>query len=118
MVSVILLGVYVCVFVYAIYKYMFGKPDNFPPGPPRIPIFGSYLFILAVNFRHCHRATQWLCKYYKSKLLGFYYGNDFVGIAVHDLATCKEVLQNPDLDGRPIFMLAKTRDPKFDVWGL
>lgn len=38
-------------------------------------------------------------------------------MSVHDLKTCKEVMNNPDLDGRPIFELIKARDPDFNVYG-
>lgn len=32
MVSVVLVGIWIALLVYQIYKWMFYKPDNFPPG--------------------------------------------------------------------------------------
>lgn len=88
----------------------------FISGPPKIPIFGSYFFLLAINYKHLHLATTTLAKWYGTKILGIYYGSSHV-MVVHDLDTTKEVLNNPDLDGRPIFPIVEARDPFFRVFG-
>lgn len=86
-------------------------------GPPRLPIFGAYLFLLFINKNQLHRATEYLSKIYKSTIVGFYYG-PLLGVTIHDLKTCKEVMNNPDFDGRPLFEIVRARDPEFNLWGI
>lgn len=64
-----------------------------------------------------HKAIDRLCKYYKTDVLGMYVG-DFPTIVANTAATVKECLSNPDLDGKPQFLLAKMRDPEFVVRGI
>lgn len=85
-------------------------------GPPKIPIFGSYFFVMPFNYRHIHRATETVARWYNTNILGFFYGSIPI-LAVHDLDTTMEVLNNPDLDGRPIFPMVRARDPLFKAWG-
>lgn len=116
MASIILTLACVGLILYRIYKYMFTKPDNFPPGPPRLPWLGSYPFMLLLNYGHMHRAIDWLCKYYKTDVLGLYAAN-FPTIVANTAATAKECLNNPDLDGKPQLLLATLRDPDFTIRG-
>lgn len=69
-----------------------------------------------LNYKHLHKAVDWLCKYYKTDVLGLYAAN-FPTIVGNSQATVKELLNNPKLDGKPGLMLAKLRDPDFDVHG-
>lgn len=64
-----------------------------------------------------HRATNIVARWYGTSILGFHFGSTPT-LAVHDLDTTKEVLNNPDLDGRVIFPLVEARDPLFNVWGV
>ena len=80
-------------------------------------MFGSYLFLLLINFNHIQRGVFRLTKYYKNKIIGFYYGSIPV-IIVNELTVCKEVLFNRDLDGRPALFLGKLRDPHYDIKGI
>lgn len=137
MASVVLMLVCIGVFLFRCYKYMFERPKNFPPGeifvvvdfwglsfefqtlaagPPKIPIFGTYLFMLSVNYKHLHRATETLGRWYNTTVLGLHTGSGPC-VTVHDLDTSKEALSNPDLDGRPYLPLATLRDPLFKIWG-
>lgn len=86
-------------------------------GPPRIPIFGSYLFLLIINYRHLHKAVETLCKYYKTDVLGFYVA-EYPTIVAHSTETGKECLRNIDLDGKPQLKLAQLRSPDMKVRGL
>lgn len=96
------------------------KKNNFliiPTGPPRLPVFGAYLFLLAANYRHLHCAIDRFCRHYKTTLLGFYYGPVPL-IVCNDVDTVKEALNNPDLDGRPNLLLAQLREPNFNLRGI
>ena len=86
-------------------------------GPPRIPMFGSYLLLLLINYKHIHLGIEKLCKYYKSDVIGFYFA-DTPTIVVNKWDHVKEALFNPDLDGRPKMMMAKLRDPNLDLKGI
>lgn len=86
-------------------------------GPPRLPVVGAYLFLLAIDYKHLHKAVDKLCKYYKTNVLGFYYGPVPL-IVVNDIASVKEALTNIDLDGRPNLLLAQLRDPNFNIKGI
>lgn len=81
-------------------------------GPPRLPILGSYPYLLLINYKHLHKAVDWLCKYYKTDLLGLY-AAEFPTIVANTMATAKELLNNPALDGKPTLKLATLRDPDF-----
>lgn len=117
MITVTLLAAYVLLILYQLYKYCTYRPPNFPPGPPRIPIFGSYLFLLLLDHRHLHKAALRLCGWYKSKVIGFYVGNTPTVVA-NDLASVREVLFNPAYDGRPDIFLARMRDPDHEQRGI
>lgn len=86
-------------------------------GPPRLPILGAYPYLLMLNYKHLHKAIDWLCKYYKSDVIGFY-AAQFPTIVANTTNTAKELLKNRHLDGRPQLALAKLRDPDFHVRGI
>lgn len=69
-----------------------------------------------LNYRHIHKAVDWLCKYYKTDVLGLYAAN-FPTIVANTTATVKECLNNPALDGKPALMLAQLREPDFEIKG-
>lgn len=81
-------------------------------GLPRIPIFGSYLFLLLINYKRLHEALIWLTKVYKSKIVGFYNGSSYLAIACNDYETAKSVLVSQDFDGRPDVFIARIKDPQ------
>lgn len=86
-------------------------------GPPRIPIFGSYLFLLLINSKHIHKGVIWLSKYYKTKILGFYLG-DTPCIVAGDYGTVKSMLNSQDFDGRPDIYAVRLRDPHLQIRGI
>lgn len=63
-----------------------------------------------------HKASDWLCRYYKTNVLGFYFA-DKLAIVANDAESVKEALFNMDMDGKPKMMLAKMRDPNLNLRG-
>lgn len=101
---------YVLVFVLVcvqLYKYVTYKPDKFPPGPIRLPLWGSYLFCLLENFNFPQvTLLRWAKKY--GSIYGMYLG-DFPTVIVSDNETCKEVLKRIEFDGRPELFALRLR---------
>ncbi|KAG5669890.1 hypothetical protein PVAND_000181 [Polypedilum vanderplanki] len=117
MASLVLIAIVGIIFLYRIYKYCFYRPENWPPGPPRIPFVGSYFMLFLLDFKNLHIAVQKLCKYYKSDVVGFYVGNTFT-IATNSQETVREVLFNPDFDGRNDGLLVRLRNENFNRNGI
>lgn len=88
----------------------------FCEGPPRLPILGSYPYLLLLNYNHIHKAVDWLCKYYKTDVLGLYAAH-FPTVVANTTDTAKILLNNQSLDGKPGLKLAQIRDPEFVVRG-
>lgn len=78
---------------------------------------GSYAFMLLLNYRHLHRAIRWLCKFYKTDMLGLYAGSYLV-VVTHSYEATKEAMNNPNFDGKPALRLAMLRDPEFKPRGI
>lgn len=106
---VLAVGIVLLFLIYA-YKWSFVRPANYAPGPPRIPFFGSYLFMLLLNFKYMHKAALKMSELYKSKILTIYMGS-FLTYIVNDPEEVKNVLNNSDFDGRPDIFLARMRHP-------
>lgn len=115
--SAILWTVAAGLLIYRCFRFMFDRPPNFPSGPPRFPLLGSYLVLLMVNYRHLHRAAVRLGQFYRTKILGIYLG-DFPSIVVNDLAIAKEVLARSEFDGRSDLFLARMRERNFQRRGI
>lgn len=116
-ISIIIFSIFVALVIYRCYKYCFYRPKNFPPGPPRLPKFGSYLFLQLINHKNKHLAINWLCNYYKSSVIGFYIGN-MPTVYANDSKTVREVLFRQEFDGRPDVLLARIREPNFNLKGI
>ncbi|XP_064552926.1 probable cytochrome P450 304a1 [Drosophila montana] len=117
MLTALLLALCSIIFLYLSYKYAVGRPAGFPPGPPRLPIFGSYLFMLLIDYKYLHKAALILSKWYKSDIIGLYVGNFPVAV-VHSGEGVREVLNNQAYDGRPALYLSEMRDPGDCVRGI
>src|SRR5690349_3017046 len=117
MVSPVLIAVFVALFIYRCYKYCFYRPPNFPPGPPRLPIIGSYLFILLINHKYKHLAINKLCEYYKSSVIGFFHG-PVLSVVANDSNSVREMLFKQDFDGRNDIPLARLREPNYSLKGI
>lgn len=66
--------------------------------------------MLIINYKHIQIGIDWLCKYYKTNILGLYVG-PFLAAVANDSASIKETMLNPKMDGRPDLFLAQLRDP-------
>lgn len=88
----------------------------FKLGPPRIPLFGSYLFMMLSDFKYLHKGVLKFSKWYNSDIVGFYMG-PYPTVAVHNAEGIREVLNNSDFDGRPDIYLNRIRDPNLERAG-
>ncbi|XP_047100351.1 probable cytochrome P450 304a1 [Schistocerca piceifrons] len=84
------------------------RPDNFPPGPPPMPIWGNYVQMLLINYKYPYKVLDLMTRFYKSKVIGFYFG-DSPAIAACDYQSVKEALNNPHLQGRVVNIGLKHR---------
>ncbi|KAH8383766.1 hypothetical protein KR009_010405 [Drosophila setifemur] len=117
MITELLLLVCAAVFLRLSYRYAVARPKGFPPGPPRIPMFGSYLFMLMINFKFLHKAAMTLSRWYKSDIIGLYVG-PFPVAVVHDPEGVREILNNSAFDGRPQIFVGTMRDPGDETRGI
>ncbi|GLV43687.1 Cytochrome P450 304a1 [Carabus blaptoides fortunei] len=92
------------------------KPDNFPPGPIRLPLWGSYLFCLLENFNFPQvTLLRWAKKY--GSIYSMYLGYIPI-IIVCDNESCKEVFTRTEFDGRPDLYAARFRSVGFQKLGI
>ncbi|XP_025988557.2 uncharacterized protein LOC113003430 [Solenopsis invicta] len=85
--------------VYKLYRFVYDKPPNAPPGIIRIPIGGSYWMLLWGNYKFPHMTIDYYVKKLKSKIISCYFGDQFVVIA-NDYESIKQVLAREEFDGR------------------
>ncbi|KAH8374703.1 hypothetical protein KR200_004194 [Drosophila serrata] len=117
MITELLLALCTAAFLCLAYRYAWYRPAGFPPGPPRIPLFGSYLFMLMINFKYLHKAALTLSRWYKSDIIGLHVGSFQVAV-VHNAEGVREILNNKVFDGRPGIFVAAMRDPGDDIRGI
>ncbi|XP_068631064.1 probable cytochrome P450 304a1 [Battus philenor] len=101
--AIILLGV-----IYHFYKKAYKRHENFPPGPPSLPVYGAYWLILLKGLNNLPFAFIKFAKEYKTKVVGFYLSNMPV-VVVNDPALIKEVLNREEFDGRMDLILGRLR---------
>ncbi|XP_068082183.1 probable cytochrome P450 304a1 [Anabrus simplex] len=104
---VLLLAVIVLLGVL-LYRHAVSRPPNFPPGPIRLPVFGSYLQLLIGNYAYHYRILDKMTLKYKSKILGFYIGS-LPTIVACDYESIKEILLRPEFQGRIDSIITRTR---------
>lgn len=90
-----------------------GNPDGdnavrLSSGPPRLPIYGGYLHLLAYNYRYTHKGLLAMAARYRSPVLGMYVGSDPT-IITTDWASTRELLLKPEFQGRPDLFAARLR---------
>uniref|UniRef100_W8BF24 Putative cytochrome P450 304a1 n=2 Tax=Ceratitis capitata TaxID=7213 RepID=W8BF24_CERCA len=117
MLTAILVFICAVICLYLSYRYAVGRPEGFPPGPPRIPFFGSYLFMMMANKKYLHKGVLKFSKWYKSDIVGFHIGN-FPVVAVHSAEGVREILNRREFDGRPPIFLAAMRAPEDELLGI
>ncbi|KAL0267472.1 UNVERIFIED_CONTAM: hypothetical protein PYX00_009729 [Menopon gallinae] len=100
-VTIFLILVIVLITVISVFIFVTGKPSkNFPPGPVRLPIWGSYLHVLWEDFAYPFKAFENLKYKYNAPIIGCYLGSSPT-IVANDYATCKAILSKPEFQGRP-----------------
>ncbi|XP_063706238.1 probable cytochrome P450 304a1 [Culicoides brevitarsis] len=70
-----------------------------------------------MNRKNLHLAVLKLCKWYNTKILGFYIG-DTPTIVANDYESVREILFNQAYDGRPDIYVARLRDPDHEKRGI
>ncbi|KAK7793941.1 hypothetical protein R5R35_011867 [Gryllus longicercus] len=85
-----------------LYHQAYERPPNFPPGPPRLPIWGSYWLLLLENYHFMHKATLSMARRYNTNLLGLFLGQFPTVVAtsyehVRTILTSKEFAARPDI---------------------
>jgi len=68
-------------------------------GPPRLPVWGSYWFVLQKNFNYLYIGFHKLAQKYKTSILGLHLGA-FPAVVVHDYDSVRQVLTRPEFQGR------------------
>jgi hypothetical protein len=103
-----LLILFTVLLILYLYKFAKERPHNFPPGPPKLPFWGSYWFMLKENYKFAHLAFETLGKRYKTDILGLFLGTGpAVVVFSHEL--CKEVLTRDEFIGRNDSIIIRTR---------
>ncbi|CAG2054734.1 unnamed protein product [Timema podura] len=95
----LLVLVVLCVLLYWLYQNSMKRPPNFPPGPPSLPIYGSYWFVLLCNYKYIYKSFDTLARWYNTKLLGLHLG-PLPTVVACDLDTVKEIFARPEFNGR------------------
>lgn len=91
-----------------LFKDAYKRPKNFPPGPPRLPVYGSYWIVLAQQFNDLAIAFRKLGEKYKTKIIGLHLAS-FPAVVVNDPVLIKEVLNREEFDGRMDIILFRLR---------
>jgi cytochrome P450 len=68
-------------------------------GPPRLPVWGSYWFVLLKDFKYTYKAFHKLAQKYKTSVLGLFLG-PIPTVVVHDYDSIRQVLTRPEFQGR------------------
>ncbi|XP_043588681.1 probable cytochrome P450 304a1 isoform X2 [Bombus pyrosoma] len=96
--SPVLVIILVLLVGYKIYKSISTLP-NTPPCIPRLPIVGSYWYLLWYNYKYPSKAVTYYANKLKSKVLTCHFGG-IVSVIANDYNSIKEVLTKDDFDGR------------------
>lgn len=115
--TILLWTVVVGLVAFRCYRYLYGRPPNFPKGPPRLPLLGGYGVMLMINYKHLHKAAAWLSSFYKTNIVGLHLG-EYETVLVNDFDTVKEVLNRVEFDNRPDLFLARMREKNFQRRGI
>nr|APH81384.1 cytochrome P450 CYP3075C1 [Tigriopus kingsejongensis] len=75
------------------------KPQNYPPGPPRLPVIGSLPYIFPTWPIDVLKMNQFLAGKF-GKIMGFYLGGKSV-VVVSDYELIKEVMKKDETNCRP-----------------
>ncbi|XP_034236818.1 probable cytochrome P450 304a1 isoform X1 [Thrips palmi] len=112
----LLVVLFLCGLIACLIKFVRDRPPMFPPGPPRLPVYGGYLHLLAYNYRYTHKGLVAMAAKYKSPVLGMYFGSSPT-IITTDFASTRELLLKPEFQGRPDIFTARLRSFN-ELWGI
>ncbi|KAK7791197.1 hypothetical protein R5R35_009363 [Gryllus longicercus] len=104
----LLLLVLTAVLAVVLYKQAYERPPNFPPGPPRLPVWGSYWLLLLQDACWLYRSAWAMADRYASKVIGFYLGA-FPTVVVHGPELTREMFNRAEFAGRPDTVLTRVR---------
>ncbi|XP_026322481.1 probable cytochrome P450 304a1 [Hyposmocoma kahamanoa] len=108
MISAVVAVLFISFLLVYLYKGAYSRPKNFPPGPPRLPYYGSYYYIRALDFNNLANSFTKLGQIYKTKIVGCYLAS-FPTVVVNDSDLIKEMLYNEECDGRMDVILFRLR---------
>ncbi|XP_049964331.1 probable cytochrome P450 304a1 [Schistocerca serialis cubense] len=89
-------------------------PVLYVTGPPRLPIWGSYIELLLENYKFPYKVMDAFKRRYNSKLVGLYFGPLPV-VVINDYEAAKEAFNKPSLQGRISNIAIKQRMPHEDL---
>nr|QLI62181.1 cytochrome P450 32 [Streltzoviella insularis] len=107
-IGVILLVALIPFIIVHFYKNAFKRLENFPPGPPSLPLYGAYWIVLLKEIENLAVAFSKLGKEYKTKIVGLYLGA-IPSIVINDPNLIKEMLNREEFDGRNDIIIARLR---------
>ncbi|XP_063222973.1 probable cytochrome P450 304a1 [Bacillus rossius redtenbacheri] len=97
-----------CALLLLAWRYATARPPGFPPGPPRLPLWGSYWFVYLADYRYVYKALAALGRAYRTPVLGLHVGAS-PAVALLDLRSIKEVFDDPLCQGRVETFLTRAR---------
>ncbi|XP_067013413.2 methyl farnesoate epoxidase [Anabrus simplex] len=86
----------IVIILYLLLAWITMRPQNFPPGPPYLPVIGSAPFLQSKNFHFL--MEKWRSQY--GPVVGIFLGRQ-PAIAVCEPSTVLEVLKREEFQGRP-----------------
>lgn len=108
MLSSLLIVVVILAVIIYFYRQAHERPPNFPPGPPKLPLWGSYWFLLLENYHFIHLAAASVAKRYCTCLLGLHLG-PFPTVVANSYHTVREVFTRPEFASRPDLVQVRAR---------
>ncbi|CAG9795152.1 unnamed protein product [Diatraea saccharalis] len=108
MIGIIILIAGITYFMVLFYKNAYKRMENFPPGPPSLPVYGAYWIVLLTEINNLAGAFRKLSKIYNTKIVGLNLGV-YPTIVVNDSALIKKMLYTEEFDGRVDIILSRLR---------
>ncbi|KAL0882245.1 hypothetical protein ABMA27_000780 [Loxostege sticticalis] len=108
MIGIVILIAFVSYLVARAYKNAYKRFENFPPGPPSLPVYGAYWIVLASEYNNLAMAFKKLGQRYKTKMVGLFLG-PVPSVVINDPAMVKEMLNSEDFDGRMDIIVGRLR---------
>ncbi|XP_049770450.1 probable cytochrome P450 304a1 [Schistocerca cancellata] len=98
----------VVVLLFLLCRELLAWPENFPPGPCRLPVWGSYWWLVLRDRRRIPAALRRLSADYRTSTLGLFLG-PLPAVYVTDEASIRQLLSRPEFQGRQTTVLSDTR---------